>query len=130
MRHATCFAVTATLLLAACGKPEIPEQLPYAEPGAVLQVTPVGEGCGAGGSYRARVSWDVPPALSNKVEIQVGREHKVFARSDAAAGEEETGEWTSEGMVFSLLDRETDMLLAAVEAGPGNCAPAAGDTPG
>lgn len=113
---ATCFA------LAACAAPEVPEQLPFAEPGVTFSVTPVGPGCAPGGAYRSTVSWDVPLSMSSKIEVQIGaEERKVFARSNESVGSEQTDVWTSDGMVFILVDRDTDMVLAAVAAGPGRC---------
>lgn len=110
------------VLLAACGRPdEVPEQLPYAEPGVEFSVEPAtGATCG-NGAYRSVARWDVPPSLTSKVEIQVGDQRQVFARSNDAVGSEETGEWTSDGMLFVLLDRETNMLLGALRAGAGPC---------
>ncbi len=60
--------------------------------------------------------------MSSKIEIQVGSgEPEVFTRSNEAVGSEETGVWVSEGMLFAMRDRDTEMLLAALKAGPGNC---------
>ncbi len=115
-------AAAVLVLLAACGRPgEVPDQLPYAEPGVEFNVTPVVEARCNNGVYRALASWDVPASLSSKIEIQVTEERQVFARSNDAAGSEETGEWTSDGTLFVLLDRETGMTLAALRAGPGPC---------
>lgn len=116
-------AAAAITLLAACGQPgEVPGQLPYAEPGVEFSVEPVdGAACNEG-AYRALVQWDVPPSLTSKVEVQVSEQRQIFARSNDAAGNKETEEWTSEGLLFVLLDRETGMTLAALEAGPGPCA--------
>ena len=131
--------VASSLVLAAslvaCSAPPVPGQLPFAEPGVEFSIAPASPGCSPEGHYRAAVSWDVPLATSSKVEIQVGDEHKVFARSNDAAGSEQTGDWVGEGMLFVLRDRDTDMILAALKAGPGNCvvpeagtaAPADGD---
>lgn len=107
--------------LVACSAPPVPEQLPFAEPGVEFSVVPVNSGCSPEGYYRATVSWDVPMATSSKIEIQVGDERQVFARSNDAAGNEQTGDWVDEGMMFVLRDRDTDMILAALKAGPGNC---------
>ncbi|MGY0556298.1 hypothetical protein [Lysobacter sp. A421] len=126
--HATI--ALAGLMLAACSAPEVPTQLPFAEPGVTFTVTPAGPGCAPDGTYRSAVNWDVPLSMSSKIEIQIGAdERKVFARSDESMGTEQTDAWTSDGMVFILLDRDTDMLLAAVAAGPGRCE-AAGTTAG
>ncbi|HEU4773848.1 MAG TPA: hypothetical protein VFS82_04925 [Lysobacter sp.] len=122
----------AALSLAACSAPGLPEQLPFAEPGVGFTVVPGGVGCTSTGSYRGKVSWEVPGSMTSKVEIQVGaQERQVFARSNESVGSEETGDWVSKGMVFALIDRNTDMLLAAIEAGPGQCdAAPAGDAEG
>lgn len=109
------------LSLVACGAPPVPEQLPFAEPGVEFSVVPAGNGCMPEGLYRGTVSWDVPLAVSSKIEIQVGDKRQVFARSNDAAGSEQTGDWVAEGMTFVLLDRDTDMVLAALKAGAGNC---------
>lgn len=116
-------AVAVTVLLAACGRPgEVPDQLPYAEPGVSFSVEPVADARCNNGVYRAVARWDVPPSLTSKIEIQVTGERQVFARSNEAAGSEETDEWTADGTLFVLLDRETGMTLAALRAGPGPCA--------
>lgn len=107
--------------LAACGAPQVPEQLPFVEPGVEFSVAPAGMGCTPEGAYRGKVTWDVPLSMSSKIEIQVGDERQVFARSNDSAGSEQTGVWVSEGMVFVLLDRDTDMVMGALKAGPGNC---------
>jgi hypothetical protein len=122
----------ATLSLAACSAPGLPDQLPFAEPGVSFTIVPSGVGCTSTGSYRGKVSWEVPGSMTSKVEIQVGeQERQVFARSNESVGSEETGDWVSKGMVFALIDRNTDMLLAAIEAGPGQCdAAPAGDAEG
>jgi hypothetical protein len=124
--------LVAALSLAACSAPGLPEQLPFAEPGVSFAVVPSGVGCTSTGSYRGKVSWEVPGSMTSKIEIQVGaQERQVFARSNDTVGSEETGDWVSKGMVFVLLDRNTDMLLAAIEAGPGQCdAATEGDTVG
>src|SRR5690606_15605599 len=93
----------------------------FAEPGVTFSVAPADPGCSPQGHYRATVSWDVPMAMSSRIEIQVGDEHKVFTRSNDAAGSEQTGDWVGEGMLVVLRDRGTDMVLAALRAGPGNC---------
>lgn len=112
----------AALSLAACSAPGLPESLPFAEPGVSFTVAPSGAGCTSTGSYQGKVSWEVPGAMTSKIEIQVGaQERQVFARSNEPVGSEETGDWVSKGMVFVLLDRNTGMLLAAIEAGPGQC---------
>jgi len=116
-------AAAALVLLAACGRPgEVPEQLPHAESGVDFRVEPVADATCNEGAYRALVQWDVPPSLTSKVEVQVSEQRQIFARSNDAAGNKETEEWTSEGLLFVLLDRETGMTLAALEAGPGPCA--------
>ena len=116
-------AAAALALLAACGRPgEVPEQLPHAEPGVEFSVEPVAGATCDNGAYRALVQWDVPPSLTSKIEVQVSDQRQIFARSNDAAGNKETEEWTSEGLLFVLLDRETGMTLAALEAGPGPCA--------
>ena len=116
-------AAAAISLLAACGRPgEVPEQLPYAEPGVEFRVDPVAGAACNDGAYRALVQWDVPPSLTSRVEVQVSEQRQIFARSNDAAGNKETEEWTSEGLLFVLLDRETGMTLAALQAGPGPCA--------
>lgn len=115
-------AAALAVLLAACGRPdEVPAQLPFLEPGVDFDVEPLAGASCNGGAYRAVVRWDVPSSLTSKVEVQVSDQRQVFARSNDAAGAEETGEWTSDGMLFVLLDRETGMLLAALRAGPGPC---------
>jgi hypothetical protein len=112
----------AALSLAACSAPGLPEQLPFLEPGVSFTVVPSGVGCTSTGSYRGKVSWEVPASMTSKVEIQVrGQERQIFARSNEPVGSEETGVWVSKGMLFALIDRNTDMLLAAIEAGPGQC---------
>lgn len=122
----SAFLVAAGVSLVACSAPGLPEQLPFAEPGVSFTVAPASTGCTDSGAYRGKVSWDVPAAISSKIEIQVGaQERKVFARSNESAGSEETGDWVSEGMVFALVDRDSDMPLAAIKAGPGQCAAAA-----
>lgn len=122
----SAFFLAAGASLVACSAPGLPEQLPFAEPGVSFTVAPVGAGCTDAGAYRAKVSWDVPPAVSSKIEIQVGaQERKVFARSNDPAGSEETGDWVTAGLVFALVDRDSDMPLAAIQAGPGQCAAAA-----
>lgn len=109
-------------LLVACGRPdEVPAQLPYFEPGVQFSVEPAAGATCNNGAYRGVASWEVPPSLTSKVEIQVGDQRQVFARSNDASGSEETGEWTSSGMLFVLLDRETDMVLGALRAGAGPC---------
>src|SRR5690606_19663543 len=117
--------VASSLVLAAalvaCSAPPVPEQLPFFEPGVKFSVAPADPGCSPQGNYRATISSDVPLAVAYKVEIQVGDEHKVFARSNDAAGSEQTGDWVGEGMLVVLRDRGTDMVLAALRAGPGNC---------
>ena len=115
------------IVLALCGcspVPSEPESMPFAVPGARLDVTPAGLGCSSEGLYAADVAWSLDPGVAPTVEIQVGAERKVFARADEPAGSEQTGEWVSPGMRFYLLDRESDRLLAAVEAGAGQCLPA------
>lgn len=111
------------VLLAACGRPdEVPEQLPYMEPGVEFAVEALSSATCNGGAYRASARWDVPTTLTTRIEIQVSDDRQVFARSNDSIGSEETGEWTSKGMLFVLLDRETGMLLAALRAGAGPCA--------
>lgn len=120
IRAASTLAIGA--LLAACNPAAVPEQLPFAEPGVEFAVDPAGQGCDDDGTYVGTVSWDVPGALASKFEVQVGaEERKVFTRSNDNIGSEQTGPWTAPGMVFVLVDRQSDMLLAALEAGPGNC---------
>lgn len=114
---------TLVLMLSGCNaEPAVPEQLPFATPGANLTVTQSGTGCTPDGAYRANVAWQVADTLSSRLEIQVGSEGQVFARSNERSGNEVTGEWVSSGSVFLLLDRENDQLLAAIAAGPGDCA--------
>ena len=108
--------------LGACSPPALPDQFPFAEPGVEFSVVPDGIGCTPEGAYRGKVSWEVPGAMSSKIEIQVGGEdHKVFARSNESSGSETTGDWVNAGMVFVMRDRDTDMVLAALKAGPGQC---------
>ncbi|MCE7031868.1 hypothetical protein LY625_04425 [Lysobacter sp. GX 14042] len=115
-------AAALVALLAACGRAdEVPAQLPFLEPGVAFTVEPLAGASCDGGAYRAVARWEVPSSLTSKVEIQVSDQRQVFARSNDAAGAEETGQWTSDGMLFVLLDRETGMLLAALRAGPGPC---------
>lgn len=111
------------VLLVACGRPdEVPEQLPYVEPGVEFAVEPLSSATCNGDAYRANARWDVPMSLTSKIEIQVSDDRQVFARSNDSTGSQETGEWTSDGMLFVLLDRETGMMLAALRAGAGPCA--------
>jgi|GEM_PF-5392372 len=114
--------LSATIVLSACGAPEVPERMPFAEPGVEFEITPVDRNCTPDGAYVARVSWEVPQSMGSKIEVQVGAdERKVFTRSNEAIGSEETGQWTSEGMVFVLTERDSGMVLAAKQAGAGNC---------
>ncbi|MDQ3617368.1 MAG: hypothetical protein M3374_01345 [Pseudomonadota bacterium] len=126
MKHAltlpAAISIAVLVTLSACtAKPEIPEQLPFATAGASLTVTQVGTNCSANGVYSADVAWQVADTLALKIEIQVGREGKVFARSNERIGSEATGEWVSPGSLFLLLDRDSKQLLAATPAGAGNC---------
>ena len=115
-------SLALALVLAACSAPSTPEQLPFFEPGVEFTVNQVGTGCTADGAYRAKVSWDVPPSMSSKIEVQVGDDRAgIFARSNDATGSDETGDWVRDGTLFVMVDRDTKMVLAAVKAGPGNC---------
>lgn len=115
-------SLALALALAACSAPPTPEQLPFFEPGVEFTVNQVGTGCTADGAYRAKVSWDVPPSMSSKIEVQVGEDRSgIFARSNDSTGSEETGDWVRDGTLFVMVDRDTEMVLAAVKAGPGNC---------
>ena len=122
-RSAAVLAIAAAL--GACSPvPTEPESMPFSVPGAQISVTPTAGGCSPEGAYTADVAWALDAGIAPTIEIQVGLERKVFARSDEASGSEPTGAWVSPGMRFYLLDRESDRLLAAVEAGPGRCPPA------
>ncbi|WP_043958289.1 hypothetical protein [Lysobacter sp. A03] len=115
-------SLALALVLAACSAPSTPEQLPFFEPGVEFTVNQVGTGCTADGAYRAKVSWDVPPSMSSKIEVQVGDDRAgIFARSNDSTGSDETGDWVRDGTLFVMVDRDTKMVLAAVKAGPGNC---------
>ncbi len=114
------------LSLVACSASGVPGQLPFAEPGVSFTVVPSEVGCTPTGSYRGEVRWEVPGAMSSKIEVQVGaQQRQLFARSNESVGSEKTGVWVSKGMVFVLVDRTTGMVLAAIEAGPGQCNEAA-----
>lgn len=107
--------------LCACGNPE-PETMPFAKPGVQFTVTQVGETCGENGVYRGEVAWQVPESMTSKVEIQVSQQRRqVFARSNDRVGSKQTDLWVRQGLEFYLLDRDNDTLLAAIEAGPGDC---------
>ena len=124
--------VLLVVLLAACGDPPAPppQKIPYAAPGVRLSVEQSSPACGPTGSYRAKVAWQVPAQRAGKLEVQVdARQRKHFVRSTQASGEQQTGEWVSSGLAFYLVDRNTDEVLAATAAGPGQCAQAAAEQP-
>lgn len=124
-------SLALALALAACSAPPTPEQLPFFEPGVEFTVNQVGTGCTADGAYRAKVSWEVPPSMSSKIEVQVGDDRAgIFARSNDSIGSEETGDWVRDGTLFVMVDRDSKMVLAALKAGPGNCTAPAMETVG
>src|SRR5690554_4108897 len=61
--------LSATIVLSACGAPEVPEQMPFAEPGVEFEITPVDRNCTPDGAYVARVSWEVPQSMGSKIEV-------------------------------------------------------------
>ncbi|QOW25253.1 hypothetical protein [Lysobacter sp. H23M47] len=134
MTPRSIFVATSLALvvgLAACSAPATPEQLPFFEPGVEFTVNQVGTGCTADGAYRAKVSWEVPPSMSSKIEVQVGDDRAgIFARSNDSIGSEETGDWVRDGTLFVMVDRDSKMVLAALKAGPGNCTAPAMETVG
>ncbi|HVR81945.1 MAG TPA: hypothetical protein VHF02_07675 [Luteimonas sp.] len=113
----------ATLLLGGCNSSvPAPATMPYAETGVHFAVTPVGADCGPDGQYTANVEWELPAAMSPRIEIQLdAQERKVFARSDERKGSEKTGQWVKPGLAFYLLDRQADRVIAALDAGSSHC---------
>jgi len=122
--------ILATFLavsLCACKEPTspgkaAPAEMPFALPGVSLSVTQSSETCQPTGAYRATVAWEVPANLASRLEVQVdATERKHFVRSTQRTGQHQTGEWVSKGLAFFLIDRDTDMLLAATTARAGDC---------
>jgi len=108
-----------SLAVIACSRaPQAPPAMPYAAPGVQFSLAPIPGDC-----TRATVSWEVPEARPEQVEVQVDRSARtVFTRSNDRKGHADTGPWVRPGLEFYLLDRNSGDVLAATQAAPVYCA--------
>lgn len=107
---------TAALLLAACTPEEIVPSEPMALDGVRFEVEalPQAEGvCDPAQTYPARVTWDVADWSDPKFDFLLrSTKGQLFARHNAAKGEQVTDPWAHEGLWILLVDRNTQLLVA------------------
>ncbi len=105
------------LLLAACTPEEIVPAEPMALDGVHFEVEalPQAEGtCDPTQPFPARVTWDVTDWTDPKFDFLLrSTKGQLFARHNTASGEHVTDPYAHEGLWILLVDRNTQLLVAA-----------------